>query len=57
MERGLHAGAAKIDASYAVPDLIPQAWALPVALAPDSEQRAVEGSLELIRQLTAPRHG
>ena len=50
-------GGWKLDASYAVPDLIPQAWALPVALAPDSEQRAVEGSLELIRQLTAPRHG
>ena len=42
----------RIDASYAVPDLIPQAWGMPVALASDSEQRAVEGSLALIRQLS-----
>ena len=41
-----------LDASYAVPDLIPQAWGMPVALAPDSEQRAVDGSLELIRRLS-----
>jgi len=46
------AGGWKLDASYAVPDLIPQAWGMPVALAPDSEQRAVDGSLELIRGLT-----
>jgi hypothetical protein len=45
-------GGWKIDAGYAVPDLIPQAWGMPVALAPDSEQRAVDGSLELIRQLS-----
>ena len=40
-----------IDASYAVPDLIFQVHPHPVALRPDSERRAVEGSLELIRQL------
>ena len=45
-------GGWKLDASYAVPDLIPQAWGMPVALHPDSEQRAVEGSLGLIRGLT-----
>ena len=45
-------GGWKLDASYAVPDLIPQAWGMPVALAPDSEQRAVEGTLELIRRLS-----
>lgn len=44
-------GGWRLEASYAVPDLIPQAWGMPVALAPDSEQRAVEGSLELIRQV------
>ena len=44
-------GGWKLDASYAVPDLIPQAWGMPVALAPDSEQRAVDASLALIRQL------
>jgi len=43
----------RLDASYAVPDLIPQAWGMPVALAPDSEQRAVDGGLELIRQLSS----
>jgi len=40
-----------IDASYAVPDLIFQVHPHPVALRPDSERRAVEGSLELIGQL------
>jgi hypothetical protein len=44
-------GGWRIDASYAVPDLIPQAWGMPVALHPDSERRAVEGTLELIRGL------
>ena len=41
----------KIDESYAVPDLIPQAWAMPVILHPDSARRAVEASLELIGSL------
>ncbi len=46
-------GGWKLDASYAVPDLIPQAWGMPVALAPESEQRAVDASLALIGQLAA----
>ena len=41
-------GGWRIDESYAVPDLIPQAWAMPVILHPDSARRAVEASLELI---------
>ena len=44
-------GGWKIDESYAVPDLIPQAWAMPVILRPDSARRAVDASLELIRSL------
>jgi hypothetical protein len=45
-------GGWSIDASYALPDLIPQAWGMPVALAPDAEQRAVDGALALIGQLS-----
>ena len=41
-------GGWQIDESYAVPDLIPQAWGMPVILHPGSAQRAVEASLELI---------
>ena len=44
-------GGWKIDESYALPDLIPQAWAMPVILHPDSARRAVEASLELIGTL------
>jgi hypothetical protein len=44
-------GGWQIEESYAVPDLIPQAWAMPVILHPDSERRAVEASLELISRL------
>ena len=33
------------------PDLIPQAWAMPVILHPDSARRAVEASLDLIGSL------
>jgi hypothetical protein len=44
-------GGWKIDESYAVPDLIPQAWGMPVILHPDSARRAVEESLELISRL------
>ena len=44
-------GGWRIDESYAVPDLIPQAWAMPVILHPDSARRAVDASLELIRSL------
>ena len=44
-------GGWSIDESYAVPDLIPQAWGMPVILHPDSAQRAVEAGLELIAGL------
>jgi len=44
-------GGWKIDEAYAVPDLIPQAWGMPVILHPDSAQRAVDESLGLIRSL------
>jgi hypothetical protein len=44
-------GGWKIDESYAVPDLIPQAWAMPVILHPGSARRAVDASLELIGSL------
>jgi hypothetical protein len=44
-------GGWQIEESYAVPDLIPQAWAMPVILHPDSNRRAVEASLELIGDL------
>ena len=44
-------GGWKVDASYALPDLLPQAWGMPVILREDSAQRAVEASLELIREL------
>jgi hypothetical protein len=44
-------GGWKIDEAYAVPDLIPQAWGMPVILHPGSAQRAVEASLELIGRL------
>ena len=45
-------GGWKIDESYAVPDLIPQAWGMPVILHPESERRAVEATLELIRSIS-----
>ena len=44
-------GGWQIDESYAVPDLIPQAWMMPVILHPDSARRAVEASAELIEKL------
>ena len=44
-------GGWRVDAAYAVPDLIFQVHPQPVALHPDSEQRAVEGTLALIRKL------
>ncbi|MCC7163433.1 MAG: hypothetical protein IT331_13135, partial [Anaerolineae bacterium] len=44
-------GGWKLDGRYAVPDLIFQAYVLPVAFRPDSAQRAVEGTLNLIRTL------
>lgn len=47
------AGGWKYDASYAVPDLLFQWLPHPVALRPDSEQRAIEGTVGLIKQLSA----
>jgi len=47
------AGGWKLDASYAVPDLMLQAFLQPVAFRPDAEQRAVEGTVGLIKQLAA----
>jgi neutral ceramidase len=44
-------GGWRIDESYAVPDMIPQAWMMPVILHPDSARRAVEASAELIDSL------
>jgi hypothetical protein len=40
-----------IRARYGVPDMIFQSYSLPAAIKPDSEQRVVERTLELIRQL------
>ena len=44
-------GGWQIDESYAVPDLIPQAWMMPVILHPDSARRAVEANADLIALL------
>ena len=44
-------GGWKLHESYAVPDLFVQAYSLPVALHPESEQVAVERASALIRQL------
>jgi hypothetical protein len=42
-----------IDGAYAVPDMIPQAYLLPVALHPNSEQRAVRCCVEVLNEITA----
>jgi len=44
-------GGWSVDGSYALPDLLPQAWGMPVILHPDSADRAVDASLELIGSL------
>ncbi len=44
-------GGWKIDVLYAVPDLYFQSYTVPVALNPDSEQRAIDESLKLIKSL------
>ena len=44
-------GGWKIDESYAVPDLMAQSYALPVAFEPGAEQMVVERVLDLIQQL------
>ena len=41
-------GGWSVDGSYAVPDLLPQAWGMPVILHPDSATRAADASVELI---------
>ena len=46
-------GGWKVDHSYALPDLIPQAWELPVALREDSAARVVEAAVSLVEQLRA----
>jgi hypothetical protein len=43
-------GGWRIDVDYAVPDMIPQAWALPVILHPESERRAVDLSISLLER-------
>ncbi len=44
-------GGWRLDEDYAVPDLIPQAWGLPVILHPASADRAVELTLALIERV------
>jgi hypothetical protein len=44
-------GGWRLSQPYALPDLMPQAYTLPVALRPDSEQVAVENLSEMIRAL------
>jgi len=44
-------GGWRVDGSYALPDLLPQAWGMPVILHPDSAERAADASLELIGKL------
>jgi hypothetical protein len=41
-------GGWSVDGSYALPDLLPQAWGMPVILHPDSATRAADASVELI---------
>jgi hypothetical protein len=46
-------GGWKLDASYAVPDMLFQFYNVPVAFHPDSEQRVVAATNKLIQQLAA----
>jgi hypothetical protein len=46
-------GGWSVDESYAVPDLIPQASALPVILHPDSERHAVAFALDVLARANA----
>jgi hypothetical protein len=48
-------GGWKLDVSYAVPDLLFQSYLQPVAFRPDAEQRAIAGTLDVIRQLGGKR--
>ena len=47
------AGGWKLDGTYAVPDMLFQFWNIPTALHPSSEQRAVEGTLKAIQEVSA----
>jgi hypothetical protein len=44
-------GGWQLNESYIVPDMLIQFYNMPVALRPDSEQRAIAGTLSLIKQL------
>jgi hypothetical protein len=44
-------GGWRADASYAVPDLLPQAWQLPVAFRPDSADRVADLAVSLVERL------
>ncbi len=44
-------GGWRLDGSYAVPDLMAQAFRLPVALRTDSERRAVEATVRLMKKV------
>lgn len=44
----------KVDGTYALPDLLPQAWELPVAFHPNSAARTVDLALSVIDLLGAP---
>ncbi len=46
-------GGWQADESYAVPDLMPQAWQLPVAFHPDSAARTVEHAVALVAKVGA----
>jgi hypothetical protein len=48
-------GGWQVDASYAVPDLMPQAWQLPVAFRQDSADRVADLAVSLVERI-APRH-
>ena len=50
-------GGWQLDAGYAVPDLMPQAWQLPVAFRPDSADRAVDLAASLIERVGGRRAG
>jgi neutral ceramidase len=42
----------RVDGSYALPDLLPQNWELPVAVRADAAARTVDAVLELVAQLS-----
>ncbi|MFH1909503.1 MAG: hypothetical protein ABIL11_19340 [Chloroflexota bacterium] len=49
-------GGWKLEEPYAVPDLIFQVHPHPVALHPDSEQRAIDGTMDLINKLSTDQY-